>query len=1554
MGVRDGFGTGGVNAPASSGGSGIRGGYKPTAQSEPAEPTAIERKVLNSFNTLPDRERNSTLNRLRAAAQRGDAGAKRKIDLLTTHASAAPKDENYGPKSTFGQAVNGIANDFTKMAIDPFVGGSAGGDESVLRNPRTGTVTDKNPLFEGPTGSAASQRDIAIKGVEARLMYGKVPGTGKLPVALGGGVRNGGGALVETVKGADMVAAKGAANASRAARVGNYLKDTAKVANRVGANNAGASAISSVTTDNIDSVTGNNFGDTVANIGKQAAVGYAGGAAFGVGGRLLGSAARGTAGKITEGATHLKAAKMAADAGKHDTPFQESIKGIADEHGFIHIPGPTKTAGRIKEKALNDYGGKVHQVRDSVRATLSVHDPAHIDKAIETIGAKHEITRVKNGMDNTGYKDVKVNVKLPNGKEGEIQLTTPEMLHAKYELGGHKLYTQARVTEDAAKLEELNAQQNKLYAEAHAKTQARLSGAGDSTISGTSRPSTKATAGEKGLPVDTTVPRTVLPSESSRTTLSSISKKRVPGVVNDLANDESPITSTIAQNAEKGKTKPVSANREVTNTLAQELADHLRSIDKEVGGVQLVPGEAGGKIRASTNSPFYREVYKRTGKPPTKADYLEEAHRQLAKGTSPEAQMYQATIAEARAAKTEAKGVKAGYEADQKVNTATPDTPPASVAQSHSTDMAAPERPAHQAAIEEALRNNDMAKIAKIINDIPESDPYKKSMEKLFADRLPAPPQRIANDLPAAEPTGSKERKFITSVKDSPEVSQGTKDLVKGSYDPISNKQSIAAADARIAASEGAARDYVLNARKPTAEHTTTAIRLIDKFDQEGRHYEAAEITEHIAKKLTEAGQAVQAASILGRLSPEGIGIYAERQITKINQKRAEGLFGRWSKDVKLSPEDSASLREMARNIQKLEGPAKLEAQQELQSMLQSFIPATIGRKVATIQTIGQLLNPKTLLRNAIGNEIFYRTERLNKIFVATPIDIMRSKMTGSERTVTFHTNGQGKYWSAFLTGAKAGWKGVSPDGIDTQFDLQGAAFTGKWNPVTYLEKSLGATLRGFDYAAYKRSAGQTVGEMAELSAINKGLTGAAKKAHIDDYVAKVPKNILDIADNYGKYMTFQDVNLLSKGFTATKRGLNVGKDFGLGDLILKYPKTPANLIARGLEYSPAGFLRGAYLIAKPYLTRGKVDPAEVTLAVSRAITGSLGFTGLGYFLASQGVITGRASKDKDVNALQKQTGDGSYRINMTALRRWVFSGFNPKAAAKQEGDYFASYDWAQPVAMAISIGANANQAVNKQDNLNPFKAAAASIGDGVQTVADQPLVAGLRNFVGGTDFTTSMTRVATSAPASFVPTLSNQIRQITDPQQREAYTGTPLQQAIDQVVNKIPGQSQKLAPKSDTLGHTLKTVDGNGAERVFNAFFNPAITQRYNLSPSAKLVVDIYDRTGDTRQVPRMIDKTITIDGKSRKLSAAEYSAMQQFVGGATDDSFKRLNESEEFNSLSDNDKILVMSRVMTLIGQDAKAKMFGASSEKSTEQKLIDAANSRARSRTVKTVRP
>jgi hypothetical protein len=766
------------------------------------------------------------------------------------------------------------------------------------------------------------------------------------------------------------------------------------------------------------------------------------------------------------------------------------------------------------------------------------------------------------------------------------------------------------------------------------------------------------------------------------------------------------------------------------------------------------------------------------------------------------------------------------------------------------------------------------------------------------------------------------------SENTTPELTKQLKELKLG-YNKVTNIESLKAADARIANNLEDAVSFVNDTTKTSAEKTTTAIQLINKFQKEGNYTRAVDIASSISSQLTKNGQAIQAASIYDRLSPEGILVYAQKQIDKLNNKR---WFKGLTKAQKLNPDLAKELADLAKNVQDLTGDAKIEASQILQGALQSLGKSDLFRKIETTQTIAQLLNPKTIIRNVIGNELFYRVERVNK-YIATPIDIAHSFLTNSDRTVTFKTGNQGEYWKSFLTGAKAGWNNVNPAGLQTQYDLTAPAFKSKWNPLTYFEKALGWNLRGFDYAAYKRAANQTVGEMGELSAINSGLKGEARKAAVQAFVKKADVNIMEIADQYGKYVTFQDNNILGQSLSSLKKALNLNKSFGFGSLVLKYPKTPAALILRGIDYSPAGFLSSAYKLAKPLMEEGgKINVRDVELSLSRAITGTVGFTGLGYLLADKGVITGQTSTDADLREAQTEAGGGSYKVNISALQRWVKDGFNQDALKAQDNDTLVSYDWAQPIAMSLAFGANMNQSIKQkksitQDLVSSLGTAAES---GLSSIADQPVLQGITKLIQSKSPAAALGNVAQSLPSSFTPTVLNQFRQLNSNVARSTYNPNPLKAGLNIAQNKIPLLANKLPANYGVLGQQ-KQVYQNGSNNLFNVFLNPSFVTKNNPTPVQKELLRLNATTGSTTQFPRVIPSklTWTQNGKTytHVLTETEKPLYQKEVGRLTNNGITSILN----RNISDDDKVNLIVKILNQASTIAKGEFLNYLKKKS-----------------------
>jgi hypothetical protein len=997
-----------------------------------------------------------------------------------------------------------------------------------------------------------------------------------------------------------------------------------------------------------------------------------------------------------------------------------------------------------------------------------------------------------------------------------------------------------------------------------------------------------------------------------------------------------------------------------------------------------------------------------------------------------------------------------------------------------------------------------VVRVGRANSPLPEPPIQKVNAETTrIADMKPTAAKQatVASDLPgrvdAVMPTVPKpsqavtgERKFVNTLEQSgklnPQTAEGLGQSTKRDYNVITDEEAVAKANKAISNNMDKVEAEVLGATKPTKQHIVNGMRLIDELQKQGNTERAVTIAEKLAKHLTEAGQAVQAASIWNRLTPEGALIAAQRKVSRINEnisrfgkqvevtpKNAEDIktaatiiqetsqnkerAGRISalmdkikakqpltaeehtdvqsflKDLKsygkeekppqptreakaelrtrekvishleqqaaearakwnakrnlgfaakldepdivllakmaapwlvkgalkpvefaerlakefgeavrpsaqavyerareigvngiskkqlsnaerisenfintkqLGEEDANFIRSIAHRVANLEGKSKQQASQDLQAVLNGFERAGVGKKLAAAQYVTMLLNPLTQVRNIVGNELLYRLERLNRL-IATPFDIVYSSVTGKPREITWkkdpnmwhnYFSQAGDYWSNLGEGLKAGWRGVDPEGVQSKYDIQGHAFTGKYNPMTYLEKSLGAVLKGFDYAAYQRAVNQRLGEMAYLDAINKGIPKSEMRGHIQNYLTNADDAINSIARDYGNFVTLQDDSVLSQKLSGWKRDLNKlstggrhgTENFGVGNLIIPFAKTPSNLLLRAMDYSPIGIGKALMQSGHILLKRdADLTRADVIQSVSRAILGT-GIGAVAYWLAAKGALGGNLSSDPEVKKLQQQSGRKDFQINGSAMGRMIhsaFTGGNVDDAAKiQPGDTLWAYEWASPTSAPMAVGSNIFQGIKQGDS--GLKTAANAVTGGINTILNSSVLSGIQQALktnpGETNtFNAILGNLAKQVPGMFTPSIIKQLNTVLDNKQRELYDPNGVKNYFNPTLAKIPGAAQKMPQSVDTLGNP-NTVKNS----FFDVFLSPSQRATYNPTPAAQAVIQVLNESGDSRVAPRAVPKflkgkdLLTGADKRVDLSAKQFVEFQTIVG--------------------------------------------------------------------------
>lgn len=773
-----------------------------------------------------------------------------------------------------------------------------------------------------------------------------------------------------------------------------------------------------------------------------------------------------------------------------------------------------------------------------------------------------------------------------------------------------------------------------------------------------------------------------------------------------------------------------------------------------------------------------------------------------------------------------------------------------------------------------------------------------------------------------------KPRKFVESAKEAPVVSPEVKKVIEGNYSPITNKETMTEAVLKINKNGmEASLAEVLGAAEFNALHVGMGTELIRLYQNKGDFDTAAKIVERLAEKATTSGQAVQALSIVGRLSPEGVLLYAQRTINRANlEAQTAGLKG----EAKLTDAIRKSLVEEAKYLSDLpEGREKVISAAKIQSMIESQIPSSAWAKVSLIQTMAMLLNPKTIIRNLVGNVGFSVLENVSQTAGAA-FDMAVKGFTG----IRTKEMPQYKAWvDGMIKGTKEGVQDALY-GIDTsrgsagKFDfVKKRIFQKKgWEtPFHHLENTLSMVLRAPDRAFYQSAYDASLAEQMKAGKVNFPTEDMVETAHLD-----------------GLYKTFQDDSAMSRVFKGIKRAFNhagfgTGKDrWGMGDLVLKFPGTPANILQRGIEYTPANFFNTIWQLAKMSPLKEKL-PGELrgtafhqrkaAESFGRGLTGSTLLIGTGIILARMGIITGASDKDKDVNALQKEVGLGAHKINTSALTRFIVSGFNPESLSQEEGDNYLAYDWFQPQSIGLAIGANI--AVNKgKGSVSSIIDAATSAS---QTLVDQPLLGSLRKLFGFNDPIAGISKLVQGLPASFVPTFVSQISRLVDNTSRNTYDDDFFKGMWKSVAYKIPYLSKTLEPRITVWGEDQLASKNKGKlGRFFETFVSPAYSSNLERSPEAKMALDIWMTTGIKTHFPRIASKRMTINGEKITLDDKTYVEFQRYIGHKTGVMYNLYANNEAFKLIPKEEQAKRITSQLEKIVDDAKVLYLGKKKSK------------------------
>lgn len=662
-----------------------------------------------------------------------------------------------------------------------------------------------------------------------------------------------------------------------------------------------------------------------------------------------------------------------------------------------------------------------------------------------------------------------------------------------------------------------------------------------------------------------------------------------------------------------------------------------------------------------------------------------------------------------------------------------------------------------------------------------------------------------------------------------------------------------------------------------------------------------------VAKKLrdmgTKAGQTVQAFNIMARMTPEGMVKYAQSELSEAYDRMVKNKTKKWidqhQKDFDLTPQETAAIMDIMQKVSTMpDGYEKRVELAKIQKIMTDKLPPERGAGIKSWMRISMLFNPKTQIRNVAGNAIIAPVNSFSDLFASMADKVIGSK-TGYRTTGV--TNIQN-----YVKGMKEGLYQSYNDfkqGINTR-NIQGNRFEiseGKsFNNNTAIGKSLN---RVDSLLSFMLDAGDRMFyEASFTNSINNQL--------VLNNTTEVTQEMIDIATQEALSRTWQDNNNYTRFVLNVRKMLNNVniRGYGLGDVLIPFAKTPANLTKAIVDYSPVGLVN---TLVKGKRLKNAIETNQFTPQMQHDFVQTLGKATVGtmlyiagYALAKAGIVSGESDDDKDVQNFMKNTlGVNSYSIKI--------------------GDKSFTYDWAQPIAAPLSIMANIVQ--KEDENASTLETVLSSLDTAGNILLEQSFMESINTALNNTSgLATGVQEAIFDLPARAIPTFMKQIADMVDGTQRTSFEyGKPLESAINSVKSKIPFLSKTLAPSVDSMGREIQKYGGNN--NIFNVFFNPANVSTENISESAGEIYRLYQETGDTTIMPRVAPYYINKDGEKITLDSSQRATYQKTSGSIIEEEIQRLLDNSEYKKLTDEDKASVIGDIVNYSYNIAQKEVLG-----------------------------
>lgn len=712
------------------------------------------------------------------------------------------------------------------------------------------------------------------------------------------------------------------------------------------------------------------------------------------------------------------------------------------------------------------------------------------------------------------------------------------------------------------------------------------------------------------------------------------------------------------------------------------------------------------------------------------------------------------------------------------------------------------------------------------------------------------------------------------------------------SYDRYTDKQAISDAESRIK-TEGWQK--TLNKWKSSTkegiskENTAIGWALYNNAANNGDVETAIDVIDTIVKRQRNAAQALQATRLLKQQDPSTQLYAAQRSVENLTEDLKK-QYGEKAPDLKID-------RDLAEKfLNAKDDDARTEAMKEIYRDIGRQMPSRFIDKWNAWRYFSMLGNPRTHVRNIVGNVGFVPAVTVKNV-IGAGIESAANAVSGGKvgRTKAILTTKDAGLikaaWSDYANiREQALGSGKYNDNVNVRQEIEEGRTVFKLKPLEAMRKFNGTALDAEDawfskphYAAALAQFCKANGISAEQVAGGKGIEAAREYAIREAQKA-----------------TYRDTNAFSQMISdlGRYRGDNKMKRLGstLAEGILPFRKTPANILVRGVEYSPLGFLKGISYDLKQ-VQKGNMQATEMIDHISAGLTGT-GLMMLGLYMAKEGILRGSGGDDEKKKKFDELQGHQEYALEL------------PNGTS-------ITLDWLAPEALPLFVGANLYeqmQANNGYLTMSDMLQAASNVTDPLLSMSCLQSLNDVFDAVGyaSSGDTNALTSAVASAATSYltqgIPTVFGQAERTGESTRMTTYTDknkflTPdMQYALGKASARIPGVDYGQIPFIDAWGRTENS--GGVVARAFNNFANPAYTSKVSGSKMEDELSRLYEATGEAKVLPQRAPKYFTVNKGNKQLTGEEYVKYATKRGQTSYKIVSELTGLASYKSMSDGDK--------------------------------------------------